>query len=265
MGRPEQCADLLLDGNPPSKIARQLGISSSSVIQYLYVAVGKGSIEFFHLVFSIPQETRAAIEGLIAELATDDSSIMSREARDRQIKLDQNDLRMYLLRGTVIGDLYFLVTDLEKSLHTLIEAILKREYGDSEQGWWRQGVPQKVREECALREVRDVGPSDHPHSYTDFIHLKQILEEAWSIFLKYLPKDEAKDKRALISALVRANAIRNKVMHPVRGYTPSDEDFEFITSLHARLAKLRWRIPQKELSAGMSNRKHGYEINREHG
>lgn len=245
MGRPEQCANLLLEGNPPSKIARQLGISPSSVIQYLYVAVGKGFLNFSDLVFSIPQEVRSAVDELIAELATDDLSMVSLEARDRQIDVDQNDLRMYLrLRGTIIGDLYFFVTDLEKNLHTLMEDILKREYGNSERGWWRRGIPEKVRLECAQRRERDLDPNHHPYYYTDFIHLKQILEEAWSIFSKHLPKNEAKDKRVLIKALIEANAIRNKVMHPVRGYTPSDDDFEFIMDLHGRLAKPNWRIPE---------------------
>ncbi|MFQ5741448.1 MAG: Swt1 family HEPN domain-containing protein [Acidobacteriota bacterium] len=251
MGRPEECARLLLEGNPPSAIARQLRINYSSVIQYLYVAVGKGSLRFSDVVFSIPQETRSAIDGLIAELATDDLYMVSREADARQIDVDQNDLRTYLrLRRAIIGDLYFFVTDLEKNLHTLIEGILKREYGRGEQGWWRLGIPEKVRVDCVQRKERDVDPTDHAYCYTDFIHLKQIIEENWPLFSKHLPKDEAKDKRALMKALVDANAVRNRVMHPVRGYTPSDEDFEFIRELHDRLEKPKWRIPDDKPNTG---------------
>jgi hypothetical protein len=251
MGRPEECANLLLEGNTPSEIARQLGISSSSVIQYLYVAVGKGRLFLSDLVFSIPQEVRSAIDALIAELATDDSYMVSREARAHRIDVDQDDFRLYLrLRGDIMGDLYFFVTDLEKNLHTLIEGILKGEYGQGEQGWWRLGVPEKVRVECVQRRERDVDPADHPYCYTDFIHLKQILEEDWPLFSKYLPKDEAKDKRALMKALVDANAIRNKVMHPVRGNTPSDGDFKFIMQLRARLAKPGWRLPHGKPTTG---------------
>lgn len=255
MGRPEECASLLLEGNPPSEIARQLRINYSSVIQYLYVAVGKGSLRLSHLVFSIPQETRSAIDGLIAELATDDFYLVSREADSRQIDVDRNDFRIYLrLRGAIIGDLYFFMTDLEKNLHSLIEGVLKGEYGRGEQGWWRLGIPEKVRIESVQRRERDVDPTDHPYSYTDFIHLKQIIEENWPLFSKHLPKDEAKDKRALMKALVDANGIRNKVMHPVRGYTPSDDDFEFIRGLHARLAKPKWRILDDKPNNGMTGR-----------
>ncbi len=251
MGRPEKCAYLILEGKTPSEIVRQLRITPLSVIQYLYVAVGKGSCLFSDIVFSIPQGARSAIDGLIAELATDDFDMISREARARQIDVDQDDLRLYLrLRGEIMGDLYFFVTDLEKSLHTLIEGILKGEYGKGEQGWWRQGVPEKVRVGCVQRRERDVDAADHPYCYTDFIHLKQIVEENWALFSKYLPKDEAKDKRTLMKALDDANAIRNKVMHPVRGNTPSDDDFKFIMQLRTRLAKPRWRIPHSKPNTG---------------
>lgn len=251
MGRPEQCRNLLREGNTPSEIARQLGISSSSVIQYLYVAVGKGSLLLSDLDFAIPQEVRSAIDGLIAELATDDLYMVSREARARQIDVDQVDLRLYLrLRGEIIGDLYFFVTDLEKNLHTLIMAILKGEYGQGDQGWWRLGVPEKIRVECVQRRERDIDPADHPYCYTDFIHLEQILEEDWALFSKCLPKDVAKDKRALMKALVDANAIRNKVMHPVRGNTPGDGDFKVIMQLRSRLAKQGWRNPYGKPTSG---------------
>ncbi len=251
MGRPAECAHLLREGNPPSEIARQLGITSSSVIQYLFIAVGKGSLQLSDLIFSIPQKKRAAIDRLIAELATDDLYTVSREADARQIDVDRNDLRLYLrLRGAIVGDLYFFATDLEKNLHTLIEGILKGEYGQGEKGWWRLGIPERVRVECVQRKERDADPADHPYCYTDFIHLKQILEDDWQLFSKHLPKDEAKDKRVLMKALVDANAIRNKVMHPVRGNSPSDGDFKFIMQLRARLAKPGWRIPHGKPKTG---------------
>ena len=243
MGRPRVCADMIRKGNTPSEIAQRLGISPGSVIQYLYTAVGQRLILFSDIVFSIPPEARSAIDRVIVESATDDPNLVAREVQAREIDVDPDDLTFYLrLRREVIGDLYFFMTDLEKSLHSLIEGILRREYGQEEGEWWRRGIPEKVRIECVERRERAVDPSDGPYCYTDFIHLKLILEDGWPLFSKYLPKDAANDKRALVKELIDANAIRNKVMHPVRGNTPNDEDFKFIVQLHSRLAKPRWRI-----------------------
>lgn len=250
MGRPRDCADLIREGNTPSEIAQRLGISPQSVIQYLYTAVGQRLILFSDIVFSIPHETRSAIDKTIAELATDDPNIVIGEAQARGIDVALDDLTFYLrLRSEVVGDLYFFVTDLEKNLHSLVEGILKWEYGPEEEGWWRQGIPEKVRVECVERRERAVDPADGPYCYTDFIHLKQILDENWPLFSRYLPKDVAKDKRVLLKELVDANAIRNKIMHPVRGNTPGDEDFKFIRQLRSRLAKPTWELDSDKPSA----------------
>jgi hypothetical protein len=244
MGRPEECAALILGGKTPTEIARHFGILTTSVIDYLYRAVGKGDLFLSDVVLSIPQEVRSAIDALITELATDDRRVVKIKAHERHFDICEDDLMLYLrLRGEIMGDLYFFVTDLEKTLHRLIKEILKKEYGQDEKGWWYQGVPEQVRVDCVNRRERDTGRADHPYCYTDFIHLKQIINDDWPLFSNHLPKDEAKDKRALMKAMVDANAIRNKVMHPVRGSVPSDDDFKFIVQLRTRLKKSEWRIP----------------------
>ena len=136
VGRPRVCADMIRKGNTPSEIAQRLGISPGSVIQYLYTAVGQRLILFSDIVFSIPPEARSAIDRVIVESATDDPNLVAREVQAREIDVDPDDLTFYLrLRREVIGDLYFFMTDLEKSLHSLIEGILRREYGQEEGGW----------------------------------------------------------------------------------------------------------------------------------
>ncbi|MFC2045905.1 hypothetical protein ACFLTC_00070 [Chloroflexota bacterium] len=160
---------------------------------------------------------------------------------ERGIDIDPNDLRLYLhLRGSYIGDLYFFVADLERSLHTLMRRVLAAEYGEAGDMWWHQGVPEKVREGCLGRQGRK---GAHPYSYTTFLNLKDILEDNWSTFARYLPEDETVDRRGLMDAFFAVNRVRNKVMHPIRERIPSDEDFKSVRQLRRRLARKHWRIP----------------------
>lgn len=67
MGRAEQAAELLKEGNSPSKIAQEMKISLASVKQYLYLKVGEGKIRSSDIVFSIDEEVRNKIESIISQ------------------------------------------------------------------------------------------------------------------------------------------------------------------------------------------------------
>jgi predicted transcriptional regulator len=58
MGRPQESAELLLKGFSPSKIASKFGISTKSVKQYLFVAIGMGLIRRSDILFSIDRSLR---------------------------------------------------------------------------------------------------------------------------------------------------------------------------------------------------------------
>jgi hypothetical protein len=193
------------------------------------------------VVFTIPSDIRAAVEWIITEVATDDFYRLEKEVKSRGVGIDRDDLRLYLnLRSNYIGDLYFYVTDLEKSLHGLIRRVLISEYADDDM-WWHYAIPVEVKEKCEKRRHHDKDPADHPYSYTTFLHLKDIVESNWRIFENYLPEAESADRRALVDALFAANIVRNKVMHPVRQDIPSDEEFQCVLELRDRLARRRWR------------------------
>lgn len=55
------------------------------------------------------------------------------------------------------------------------------------------------------------------------------------IFCQLLPKRLAGDKSKFLSELVRLNAVRNRIMHPVRGYRPKKHDFDFVKDFAARM------------------------------
>ena len=74
-----------------------------------------------------------------------------------------------------------------------------------------------------------------PYCYTTFIHLREIFDQQWAIFSKLLLGSKAAEEQKFLSDLARANTIRNKVMHPVRGYRPTRDDYDFVKDFAARV------------------------------
>ena len=246
MGRPQESAELLLKGFSPSKIASKFGISTKSVKQYLFVAIGMGLIRRSDILFSIDRSLRIKLNQIIVELDTENQYTIQEKLKINKIHIDSEDLEIYLdLRRdrAFTGDLYVFLIDLEKTMHNKIKEVLKKKYGEGEQGWWRKGIPQNVRLDCVKsRELDQDVPAD-PYCYTTTIHLKKIIDKNWALFNQYLPPEESSDKRTLMKAFDRINVIRNKVMHPVRQAPPTEDEFEFIRDMHNRLSLQLWRKP----------------------
>ncbi len=243
MGRPHDCAKLIKEGRSPAQIASELGISTGSVKQYLYVAVGFGLMRRSDILFSINREVRQKIDAICEQLTTKDPALVKRAASSNMLRTDPGEIDIYLSlerEDAFTGDMYCFIAVLETTLHRLIEKILKKEYGDEEQGWWRKGVPCKVRKDCATAREEDPGEPASPYCYTTLIHLKEIIEKDWKVFEKYLPKPLA-GKGKLAGQLNELNRIRNKVMHPVRHGRPRQEEFDFVRELHDALGRDRWR------------------------
>lgn len=248
MARKHEAVEWLEKGYSPSEIADHMGVTVSTVMGYLYNQVGEGRIRRSDIVFSIDQDARDTIEEIITQANTTYWSDILRRIEQTGESVNQDDLRVYLkLRDArvALGDMYEIIRDIEVTLHGAIKNALVAEYGTVD--WWRQGVPSNIRAECAASLERDPTPAEEPYCYTNFIHLKEILDEQWKLFSAVLPKTVASDKRKLLSSLTKLNTIRNNVMHPVRGVTPSDKDFAFVRELRDYLELERWldfAIPQ---------------------
>jgi hypothetical protein len=206
-----------------------------------------GLIRRSDIFLSIDRETRSLINQIAEELGADSFHAIGRKVGDLGVDVDPEEIKIYLdlhRDRAFIGDLYVFITGVEKSLHGLIEDILRSEYGDNEDGWWREGIPQSVRLDCVKAREIDQDTPAPPYCYTTFIHLKVILDKKWALFTKYLPPDVAADKPDLMGALNRINTIRNKVMHPVRESPPTEDEFEFVREMRRKLAANRWRYPK---------------------
>lgn len=191
----------------PREIAAKLEVNPNTVKSYLHRAIGEGLIRRSDVYFCVPAKQRRA---------------------DSTIREWFND------PGQVLGDLYEDIREIEIGLHRTVRTQLVKQYGDGETGWWRQGVPLKVRQKCHSRREEDPEEPCETFAYSDLVDLVDTLERQWPLFTHLFPAFKGNKKR-LRQELSRLNRIRNKVMHPVRGFVPTEDDFGFVRALRASL------------------------------
>lgn len=212
MGVREETLELLHQGLSPKEIAREKGVNIKTTLAYLDELVGRGALRRSDIFFSIPKNIRNA-------------------NKERGVSTDYEDslvINKYGDASTALGDMYEDIRTVETYLHQLISSALEEEYGKGEMGWWRKGIPLSIRQDCQSRREADDEPATEPYCYTNLLDLWQILDKQWNVLKKVLPNNITADKQALRFNLIRLNSIRRKVMHPVRGVIPSEDDFEFI-------------------------------------
>lgn len=247
MARPAEAVRLLKEGYSPKEIADRWGISLRSVIQYLYIAVGEGAIKRSDIFFSIGASRRQIIEEELAEVL--DIPILTNSMRQRIPDLSLEELKLYFnLRDARVsyGDMYELISKIEINLHNIMQEILVRKYGQEESGWWRKGISEKIRKDCVLLREQDPEPAEEAFCYTNFIHLRDILDKQWNIFEKVLPKNILKDKKGFLNKLVKLNHIRNCIMHPIKGHDLTEDDFVFVREFSKNIDIAKWRLNYDE-------------------
>jgi hypothetical protein len=251
MSKREQACELLRQGNSPSQIAAKMGLRTSYVMSYLWSKIGEGDLRRSDIAFSLKRNVRRAIEEVVAKIGKPTPGRICRELSKRGIQVSPYDVRMYLeyrRAPVVLGDMYEIVRNIEVRLHRFIKRVFIAEFGEEE--WWRGGVPDHIRAECAALREKDPDPAPEPYNYTHLIALREILDRRWGILGKYLPAEAAQNKKELLERLVQLNRIRNNVMHPVRGGMLSEEEFEFVYTLDADLGPLS--VPDEKSAPGVT-------------
>jgi hypothetical protein len=239
MAKRDQACSLLKQGNSPSEIARMLRVRTSDVLHDLWSKIGEGELRRSDIAFSLKRDFRRAIEEVVALKKTSSPAQIARELERRGIKCDRFDIRVYLdyrRAPVVLGDMYEIVRSIEVRLHRFVKALFVHEFGEEE--WWRSGVPDNIRAECAALREKDPDPAPEPYNYTHLIALREILDRKWAIVSRYLPAETAQNKKELLERLLQLNRIRNNVMHPVRGGQLTEDEFEFVYNLDADLGSL---------------------------
>src|SRR4029078_3535603 len=190
MLRKNNAAQLLRAGLPPSEIARQMGTSPAAVLQYLCLKIGEGELRRSDIAFSLGPELRSAIEDSISKTGSLNASVIARELRSRGVEADRHDIAVYIQHRharVVLGDMYELLRAVEMRMHTFAKQAFILEYG--EEHWWRSGVPETIRAECAALRGKDTEPAAEPYCYTHVMSLREILDKRWPVLSKYMPPD----------------------------------------------------------------------------
>jgi len=239
MSKKQQAAELLFSGNTPAEIARKLGMRHSDVMMRLHASVGEGRMRRSDLAFSLPRELRAEIDKAVQETGSVSPTRISRHLQSRGVTAHPFDVRVYFdhrRSQVVLGDMYEMVRGIEVRLHQFLRSVFIQQFGDN---WWRGGVPDRIRAECAALREKDPEPAPDSYCYTHLLGLRETLDKSWGVVVQYLPKELASNKRELLDRLLRLNRIRNGVMHPVRGDVFSEEEFEFVHDLERDLQQLK--------------------------
>lgn len=213
-------------------------------MQYLCLKIGEGELRRSDLAFSIPHDLRIAIEQAIERTGSLSSHVITRELRKQGVTANRLDVGVYInyrRARVVLGDMYELVRTVEVRLHAFIKQAFIAEF--EEEQWWRTGVPDNIRAECAALLEKDPDPAEEPYCYTHLINLREILDKRWPVLSKYMPSHLLNKKKDLLERLLRLNRIRNSVMHPVRNAVLTEDDFEFVRDLEADLSDLKVQIP----------------------
>ena len=208
MGRPREVAELVRKGKTPNEIAKELSVNLASVEGYLHRAVGESLLRRSDIYFFVSPEDRMS------------DSTLSKWFKDPR---------------RALGDMYEDIWCIESDLHEQIRKALVRKYGEGEAGWWRQGVPEKVRVKCQERRERDVDEPCEVFCYSDLLDLDAILEVQWALLKRLFP--DYANRKHLSGDLKRLNRLRNKVMHPTRRFVPDENDFDFVRKLQR---SFRW-------------------------
>jgi hypothetical protein len=245
MEKPNRILALLSEGLSPSQIAIQCKVPTSSVIQQISTAVNEGRVRRSEVLSTLNTEWREWVESFVQnghKLSPERLCASLKLAFDWDIDIEELKLLFaYIGKPIRAGDMYGLLYEVERTLHTSIKAVLGAKYGFNEAGWWKQGVPEKVRIDCVQARERDLEYTGEPYNFTTLIHLADILEKKWDIFSLRLPTSVAKNKPGFMQNLKRMNNIRNRVMHPVRGMPPTEEEYEFMKEMQRKLELSKWR------------------------
>jgi hypothetical protein len=182
-----------------------MGVTASTTFAYISQLIGEGKLRYSDVLLTVPADRR----------------VNPRSVEDKEI------VRRYGAASSLMGEIYEDVRFLELLLHHRISAILQHEYGKDEMGWWRMGIPEPIRKKCQERREEDEDPTE-PFNYTDLLDLRSIIDKKWSIIKPHIPATYEQNKSLFMDDLLKLNNVRRLVMHPVRGATMSEGDFDFL-------------------------------------
>jgi DNA sulfur modification protein DndB len=120
--------------------------------------------------------------------------------------------------------------EVQRKIRTVVFDLLKKQFGEG--GWWIQGVPKKIQQQCAARAIEQdrKEPEDHYLVLLDYL---EIIDKQSSLLIHAFtrPGEEQFSKGDKLKWFSRLNEIRNKMAHPERE-PATEEDRDYVKSIH---------------------------------
>jgi DNA sulfur modification protein DndB len=116
---------------------------------------------------------------------------------------------------------------LEIIIQRIVIDELKQEFGDTESGWWTQGIPKRIRAEVVTRVEQDDNKRQTKEAYFDLIDYRTIVLGEWSLFQNLMgigKKTDSKDRQT--KWLSDLNEMRRIVAHSSSGVTLTVEQLD---------------------------------------
>lgn len=116
------------------------------------------------------------------------------------------------------------IFQVQEAIKNYIFEILKKEFGESSEKWWRLGVPKQIQKDCAVKSI-EVDPPEPPQNFLLVLDYMKIIKANWKLLGDIFTPPELKqaNKDDRLSWLESFNSIRNRVMHPERQTVTEDE------------------------------------------
>ena len=111
-----------------------------------------------------------------------------------------------------------MIDEISRKMYEFVIGKLIDKHDDN---WWYEGVPNKVRGNCVLRQDNDKGSKER-EQYLMLLDYHAIVSQDWNLFKEYftISKDGGKEKK--LNWLVKLNDIRNITHHPEKW--PAEKD-----------------------------------------
>ena len=150
------------------------------------------------------------------------SYLMESQIREKHPKFNPVGLQQYLDSLDVEGtkDANNKILEIHEKLYKYVVTTLKKHFGPSEDEWWVNGIPLKIRIECASLWEEKNRPGE-VHSTLYLSHYERICkyDQNWDIFKDIISLDEKdkKNKNRNTKWMMEINNFRQIAAHPERG------------------------------------------------
>lgn len=248
-----QILNLAIEGMRPYKIAAHLNLTTSDVTESLVAAITAHKIKRSQVLATLEMEIQEELSVWLPSLRKFNPKKIERffplikDLTAGCIDLTIEELNLYLLcykKGFQDGDLYELLCDFERTMHTKIKTALIHSYGDH--AWWKNGVPLAIRTKCGQRFEEAEDGEYPPYGFITLGEMLHILtyKPNQSVFSQKLPL--AQNKKPLKVEMLQKEfkeitKIRNKVMHPVGALPTTEDEFFFVREMVDKFEITKWR------------------------